>query len=301
MTARGTVYELPELLRWRIRLTGGVPCDSFEAACLYGAEMAEVLESACRFEAVEDGAVVFRGVIDEWSAEMDDSGAVLTLTGRGMAALLLDNETEAASYQWAGVREIVRRYVVPCGIECVLPERECGVGAFTVTAGASRWKAVERFASRCGLTAYVTAQGVLHFCAADAAERRALGTPEGVIAARWCDKRYGVLSAVTLVHRTSGERATVRNEAFEALGGRCEWVLYGTQELRATAEERLRESAEGSRVLVLTMAGGAAFTPFERVSLRLTRLGIAGDFRVKEVVRALDARGETTEVTLWKE
>ena len=38
-TADGKAYELPALLEWRLRRTGGVPCDSFRARCLYSAEM----------------------------------------------------------------------------------------------------------------------------------------------------------------------------------------------------------------------------------------------------------------------
>ena len=42
-TADGKVYELPALLEWRLRRTGGVPCDSFRVKCLYSAEMGEAL------------------------------------------------------------------------------------------------------------------------------------------------------------------------------------------------------------------------------------------------------------------
>lgn len=137
ITARGAVYALPALLRWRICRTGGVPCDSFEAVCLYRPEMAEVLDAACRFEAVEDGKICLRGVIDEWSAALSGDGRLLTLAGRGLAALLLDSDTEAAVYQWAGVQELVRRYVMPSGVACVLPEGRYGTGQLRVRAGAS--------------------------------------------------------------------------------------------------------------------------------------------------------------------
>ena len=63
-TADGKVYELPALLEWRLRRTGGVPCDSFRARCLYSAEMGEALKAACRFAATENGVTRFRGVIE---------------------------------------------------------------------------------------------------------------------------------------------------------------------------------------------------------------------------------------------
>lgn len=63
-TADGKVYELPALLEWRLRRTGGVPCDSFRVKCLYSAEMGEALKAACRFAATENGVTRFRGVIE---------------------------------------------------------------------------------------------------------------------------------------------------------------------------------------------------------------------------------------------
>lgn len=301
ITAQGAAYTLPALVRWRVCRTGGVPCDSFEAVCLYGAEMAETLDAAYRFELVEDGAVVFRGVLDEWSAELSEDGRLLTVAGRGMAALLLDSDTETAVYQWAGLRELVRRYVTPSGVACMLPEEQYGMGMLRVTSGASRWKAVETFCAGCGLEAYFTAEGTLRFSPRGAGERRALGVPTGVVEARWRDRRYGVLSAVTAINSATGERVTARNEAFAARGGRCERIVYGKDALLQTARARLEESREGKRELVLTLAGARRLEPRERVSLRLPTLGIAGDFRVSEVARALDAHGETTEVTLWEE
>lgn len=115
-TADGKVYELPALLEWRLRRTGGVPCDSFRVKCLYSAEMGEVLKAACRFAATENGVTRFRGVIDEWSAVCGAEGAVLTVEGRGMAALLLDNEAEAVTYQRAALSEILKDHAAACGV-----------------------------------------------------------------------------------------------------------------------------------------------------------------------------------------
>lgn len=115
-TADGKVYELPALLEWQLRRTGGVPCDSFRARCLYSAEMGEALKAACRFAATENGVTRFRGVIDEWSAVCGAERAVLTVEGRGMAALLLDNEAEAVTYQRAALSEILKDHAAVCGV-----------------------------------------------------------------------------------------------------------------------------------------------------------------------------------------
>lgn len=160
-TADGKVYELPALLEWRLRRTGGVPCDSFRARCLYSAEMGEALKAACRFAAAENGVTRFRGVIDEWSAVCGAEGAVLTVEGRGMAALLLDNEAEAVTYQRAALSEILKDHAAVCGVAWEPRGEVYGTGEYAVASGSSRWKAIEGFARRCGLTPYFTREGVL--------------------------------------------------------------------------------------------------------------------------------------------
>ena len=160
-TAGGKVYELPALLEWRLRRTGGVPCDSFRARCLYSAEMGEALKAACRFAATENGVTRFRGVIDEWSAVCGAEGTLLTVEGRGMAALLLDNEAEAVTYQRAALSEILKDHAAACGVTWEPRGEVYGMGEYAVASGSSRWKAIEGFARRCGLTPYFTREGVL--------------------------------------------------------------------------------------------------------------------------------------------
>ena len=171
-TADGKVYELPALLEWRLRRTGGVPCDSFRVKCLYSAEMGEALKAACRFAATENGVTRFRGVIDEWSAVCGAEGTVLTVEGRGMAALLLDNEAEAVTYQRAALSEILKDHAAACGVAWEPHGEVYGTGEYAVASGSSRWKAIEGFARRCGLTPYFTREGVL--CLRGAAEGRRL-------------------------------------------------------------------------------------------------------------------------------
>ena len=117
-TCDGVQFELPMLLQWEFSYTGSVPCDSFTLRCPYEAAMAETLRRAVRFTAKENGAVEFAGVVDETSVTCDEKGLQLELSGRGMAALLLDNEAEAVSYQRATMEEILKNHVTPYGVIC---------------------------------------------------------------------------------------------------------------------------------------------------------------------------------------
>lgn len=303
-TADGKVYELPALLEWRLRRTGGVPCDSFRVKCLYSAEMGEALKAACRFAATENGVTRFRGVIDEWSAVCGAEGTVLTVEGRGMAALLLDNEAEAVTYQRAALSEILKDHAAACGVAWELRGEVYGTGEYAVASGSSRWKAIEGFARRCGLTPYFTREGVLCLRGAAEGRRLVLEEPEGVIEASYRDRRYGVLSEVTAVNRAKKLRQTVRNEAFLARGGSCRRVVYvpsrSVNELRYTGRYQIEKSAEDARELTVTLAGSVDAEPMDRVELSLARLGVRGTFRVSETLYTLSASGETTELTLWE-
>ena len=303
-TADGKVYELPALLEWRLRRTGGVPCDSFRARCLYSAEMGEALKAACRFAATENGVTRFRGVIDEWSAVCGAEGAVLTVEGRGMAALLLDNEAEAVTYQRAALSEILKDHAAACGVAWEPRGEVYGTDEYAVASGSSRWKAIEGFARRCGLTPYFTREGVLCLRGAAEGRRLVLEEPEGVIEASYRDRRYGVLSEVTAVNRAKKLRQTVRNEAFLARGGSCRRVVYvpsrSVNELRYTGRYQIEKSAEDARELTVTLAGSVDAEPMDRVELSLARLGVRGTFRVSETLYTLSASGETTELTLWE-
>ena len=141
-TCDGVQYELPTLLKWEFSYTGSVPCDSFTLRCAYEPAMAETLRRAVRFTAKEDGAVEFAGVVDECGVTCDERGLQLEVSGRGMAALLLDNEAESVSYQWATMEEILKNHVAPYGIVCTGYDAVTAAARYRVTNGSSQWKAL---------------------------------------------------------------------------------------------------------------------------------------------------------------
>ena len=87
----GRRVVLPDLTSWRMEYACGIPCDSFYLECLWEPGEAGALAEAVRFAAEEDGERVFTGVVDEVCCGWDEDGARLSVSGRSMAALLLDN------------------------------------------------------------------------------------------------------------------------------------------------------------------------------------------------------------------
>ena len=98
-TADHRIFELPPLLSWQVTHTGTVPCDSFFVTFVYQREMAQALKMAAGFTAEEAGKTVLRAIVDEYTVSLDSGGLTATVSGRGYAARLLDNESRPVTYQ----------------------------------------------------------------------------------------------------------------------------------------------------------------------------------------------------------
>ena len=109
----GVRIDLPPFTGWKLRRTGSVPCDSFEGTCPWDAGAEPALEKASRLIVEEDGARRFTGVLDEYELTWDGGGGSLSLSGRGLAALLLDNEAQGQDYQVATLTDILKDHVTP--------------------------------------------------------------------------------------------------------------------------------------------------------------------------------------------
>ena len=145
ITCTHQVLELPALLEWNVVHTGGVPCDSFSVTFFYDASMKEPLHLAAGFTAYESGQVMLRGIVDEHEITLGSGGLTATVTGRGYAARLLDNESRPLTYQRATLADIIRGHVTPYGVTCGEMAAVTADTTYTVASGSSQWKALEDF------------------------------------------------------------------------------------------------------------------------------------------------------------
>ena len=121
----------------------------------------------------------------------------------------------------------------------------------------------------------------------------------------WRDKRYGVLSQVTVKDVTGLVRQTVENAAFRREGGRCSRVLLlprdtGYQARRYRAQFQLDRSAAERKTAAVTVAIPFAAWPGDLVQLALPGWKVSGRWRVQENQVTLGERGCTTKLTLGK-
>lgn len=305
-TCDGVQFALGSMLSWEITLTGGVPCDEFCVRCAAGDDAAVVMERAVRFLARRDGADVFCGVVDAYSVKKDDHGAILCIEGRGMAALLLDNEVESRVYQGVTAYELVNELTVPFGIRCDTCTA-LTASPFNVEAGASVWGVLENIAKAGGGCApRMSAMGVLSIAPQTREITRSLGWAAPVLSFTYESRRYGVISEVLAVERGSGRSQTVRNEAFCARGGMCRRVVYlpakGKTVTRAdTPQYQIEESEKDAWVLCVTLAGSFDAFPGELIQFMRGENGIDGVYRVAQHESVCDGGGERTILTLWRE
>ena len=302
----GRRVALPDLTAWRFQYGCGTPCDSFQAVCLWEPGKDDVLAEAVRFTAVEDGKIVFSGVVDECERGWDQSGGTLTISGRGMAARLLDNEALGADYQVATLEDILRDHVMPYGITVGARTQLPQVPGFSVAVGSSEWQVLYDFCRyHGGVSPRFDREGRLLITPWEQGEKLVLGEDAAVTALTLRDQRYGVLSEILVRDRTTDEVQRVTNSDFLRRGGRCRRVLTmpgksSYQAMRYSGEYQLARSREGLRELEIELAGAFAAWPGDLVELRLAQDVGRGLWRVRESTCGLDEQGTYTRLTLWE-
>jgi len=304
-TADHHIYELPPLLNWRVTHTGTVPCDSFTVTFIYQKEMARTLKMAAGFTAEEDGKVMLRAVVDEYTVDLDGSGLTATVSGRGYAARLLDNESRPVTYESATLSEIISNHVTPYGVGCGEVSDIRAESVYTVAAGTSQWKAVENFCRTYG-----------GFCPRFSREGRLLAGPETpgrtvsigeldpVLSCVLREDHYGVLTEVLVIDKTQNKSFSVKNQDMIDRGGQCRRVVYTPGQstwaaMRYTGEYQIERSREDEWSLEAALPGSFLAFPGDRAAVSLERMGLSGTFRVAESENRFDCQnGAVTTLTL---
>ena len=303
----GRTLSMPDLLEWRMEYTSGTPCDSFFLSCIWEPNRAEELADAVRFGAEQDGERVFSGVVDEIECGWDGGGGRLELSGRGMAALLLDNEALGCDYQVATLADILRDHVTPYGIRTAGTAALPAVPGFSVAAGSSEWQVLYQFARYYGgVEPRFDRQGRLVLEPWRDTARRIIDGSTAVSSLAWRYRRYGVLSQVLVRDRTRQTVQPVVNEEFDRRGGQCRRVLTmpgrsSYQAMRYSGAYQLEQSAAERSRLELELTGLFCAWPGELAEVRLERAPHEGLWRVSQTCTGVDSRGEYTRLILNEE
>ncbi|MCI8398543.1 MAG: hypothetical protein HFF90_03985 [Oscillibacter sp.] len=300
------IYDLPVLLTWTVTHTGSVPCDSFSVSFVYEGDMGEVLEKASGFLAWDQGQIMLRGIVDEYAVELGPGGLTASVTGRGYAARLLDNESRPITYESATLSEILRNHAEPYGVTCREAADLRAGSVYTVAAGTSQWKALDSFCRTYGgFSPRFTRDGLLLAVPeGDGCRRLTIDAAAPVLSCVLREDRYGVLTEALVIDKTRNASYSVKNQALIDKGGQCRRVIYTPGQstwaaMRYTGEYQIERSREEERTVTLTLPGSFPAFPGDRVILDLERMGLSGEFRVSEAENTFSAKsGSISTLTL---
>lgn len=283
----GGETALGGILSWEFCHGFGQPCDSFELKFLWKKEMAKTLESACGIRAMHEGRVVFKGRIDEYCLKADARGGLGQLSGRGMQALLLDNEAESADYYNADLTYILSRHVQPFGIgEIDTSGAEGSTPVFTVESGESHWGVLEEFARFCcGVKPRFSPEGALIMNGEAVGKSMVIDSTTPFTDMEYRQDRYGVISSVKIKKYSSGVVLTMDNAQFKAIGGSCGRIINvpkktGYDSMRYTAKYRMDRSLEDFRKMFVTLPWAFAAFPGDKIEVKDSPMGTDGAFLV---------------------
>lgn len=276
---------LPPLLSWDISLGSGEPCDSFEVCCAYEAKYLKSLSQACRFRAAHGGKTVFSGRIDEYEVCISDDGGTVSVCGRSLAALLLDNEAEASEYLNLSPELLSERHIKPYGISVSIGTGLKTLSGFAVTQGESEWSVVKRFCSLCGCPEPRFSQDGTLLLGVHGGAAVTINDQSPMAEIRHRDCRYGMISAVLVKNRSTGAKYGVSNQPFIDRGGSSRRIITvprktGAEAMRYTAAYQIKQSAKGKFTVSLVLPSQFPARPGDTVRFDSRRLGLKGSFTV---------------------
>ena len=300
----GTRWTLPAPAAWRLEYTAGVPCDSFWLRCPWDGGNAVKPESWVGFQAEHGGERVFTGVVDECEVSIDRNGRMLEVSGRGMAARLLDNEALGQDYQSATQADIIRDHVTPYGIAVAPGGNLPPVSRFSVANGSSEWSVVYEFARYYGGVApRFDRQGRLVLTGWNDSQERVIDDATPVLSLTRRDRRYGALSQVLIRDRWSGRVETVSNPDFQKAGGQARRVITmptrsSYKAMRYSGQFQLDKSASELYRVEATVGELFCVWPGDLVTVQRSGWGWNGRYRAAQVTVGADAGGRWSKIEL---
>ena len=293
----GARWVLPDPTAWRLEYTAGVPCDSFWLRCPWAEQNPSRPGSWVGFAAEQGGERVFTGVVDECEVSLSAAGRVLELSGRGMAARLLDNEALGQDYQSATQADIIRDHVAPYGITAAPGAALPPVSRFSVTTGSSEWSVVYEFARYYGGVApRFDRLGRLVLSGWDDSRERVVDDSVRLISLKRRDRRYGALSQVLVRDRWSGRVERLENSAFRAAGGMARRVITmparsSYKAMRYSGRFQLDKSAAELERVEVTLGEAFCAWPGDLVTVQRSGWEWNGRYRAAQVTVGMDSKG----------
>lgn len=279
------------------------------------------------------GQVIMRGRIDSVESDVGKAEHTLAITGRDLAAVLVDCSAPIFSARQCGLDEIVAKMLRPLGITKIRVDAGAAMhDKISVDPGMTAWDALQRVCEQNGCWPYFAPDGTLVIGGPDYSD--ATNPPVGQLTLRWDGKGNNVLrlaekkniqdyySQVTVLGQAHGSehsagehniRATAKDSAADfnrpkiVVEADCDNVGHAKRRARKIladgklAAYEIHARVRGYRVLGAVGIGGLAplWTPGQRVRVFDEPHGINGVFYLMRRTFLCDrGSGKVTELTL---
>lgn len=286
-------FTLPAPVSVRFDRDEDAPADGFAGVFQLLRECGRLTGIAVRDSG---GNVCFDGVVDEQDCSLG-GGPALSLSARGRAALLLDNEAQPQNYANPSLPTIFERHIRPYGFTGFLGGSAAFSGSLSVTKGMSEWAAAAAFC-KAYLNTVPRVNGTVFDASGSAPETEIRFGTGGipVSSAEFQNKYSELLSEIYLLKSDGSSYAlAARSAAADALGIRRRRFLSNSSSDAAAVLERAEKKAFAA---VLDCPGEVSVPLLSPASVRLPGLGTEESLVVSGVRYLLDAGGEHTTVTL---
>lgn len=299
----GDIIENDMFLSVALNSENDVPADSIAVTLPYDGNVAlNVNEIVASLE----GNIVFRGKVDEVVCLCDEEQAVIKLSARSPAGLLLDNEAEPVTYYCPSAEFVCDKHLKPFGIEAQDADNTPLSNYFRIDKGMSHWQVLENFCKiQYGTSPHIDGNGKAFLKGKKRDESLVFGKDGiGYISIREGRKRCELISKVRVrVEEFGGYNSSVLNNNPECRGvDRIRFVDATTKTggLK-TADKIIENSNKDSYCIMILCCGCIVDAMGCKAEIRDERLGTIDNLVVRKVQYSLGEDGEFTALELGKE
>ena len=206
------------------------------------------------------------------------------------------------------LRELIRCHAEPYGISCGAAVDLRSTVPYTAGVGISQWKVISEFCRTYGgsLPRFAKTGELLATPEQDSGKRIILDSGSPVLNCRIREDHYGVLTEALVIDKRQNVSYSVKNPEMIAKGGQCRRVIYTPgrstwDAMRYTGEYQIQQSKKEEQAVTVTLPGSFDAFPGDRVTVRLEKLGLTGNYRVAETENRFSAREGAVMIWTLKE
>ena len=206
------------------------------------------------------------------------------------------------------LRELIRCHAEPYGISCGAAADLRSTVPYTAGVGISQWKVISEFCRTYGgfLPRFAKTGELLATPEQDSGKRIILDSGSPVLNCRIREDHYGVLTEALVIDKRQNVSYSVKNPEMIAKGGQCRRVIYTPgrstwDAMRYTGEYQIQQSKKEEQAVTVTLPGSFDAFPGDRVTVRLEKLGLTGNYRVAETENRFSAREGAVMIWTLKE